>query len=147
MTDIINSLAHRAEIEQAQRARAELHKSRGLEPVCCGMPATCDSCTKPTDGGHVQRMAELIAERDRLRTEVDKWRATLTAIMPADFKDWHQNAPAEWPDIAAWVITNAREQCDAAEGLADIAIAERDALRGRVAELEQRLRNVAKDAS
>lgn len=136
MTDIINSLAHRAEIEQAQKIRAELCASRGLEPVCCGMPATCDQCVKPAGGGHVQRMAELIAERDQLRAEIDKWRTTLTSVMPADFKDWHQNSPAEWPDIAACVITNAREQCDAAEGLADVAIAERDRLRARVAELE-----------
>jgi hypothetical protein len=31
MTDIINSLLHRAEVEQAQRAWAELHKSRGQD--------------------------------------------------------------------------------------------------------------------
>lgn len=34
----------------------------------------------------------------------------LSAVMPADFKDWHENNRNEWPDIAAWVITNLREQ-------------------------------------
>ena len=34
----------------------------------------------------------------------------LSAVMPADFKDWHENNRSEWPDIAAWVITNLREQ-------------------------------------
>lgn len=33
----------------------------------------------------------------------------LTAVMPAGFKDWHQNSKAEWPEIAAGVITNQRE--------------------------------------
>jgi len=82
MTDIINSLAHRAEVEQAQQIRAELCESRGLEPVCCGMPATCDSCTKPSSGGHVQRMAELIAERDQLQTRVAVLEQQLRRVLP-----------------------------------------------------------------
>jgi len=34
----------------------------------------------------------------------------LSAVMPADFKDWHENNRNEWPEVAAWVITNPREQ-------------------------------------
>lgn len=34
----------------------------------------------------------------------------LTKIMPEDFKDWHQNSKEEWPEIAALVITQLREE-------------------------------------
>lgn len=34
----------------------------------------------------------------------------LSAVMPADFKDWRENNRSEWPEIAAWVIANLREQ-------------------------------------
>jgi hypothetical protein len=34
----------------------------------------------------------------------------LSAVMPADFKDWHEGSRSEWPELAAWVITNLREQ-------------------------------------
>ena len=34
----------------------------------------------------------------------------LSKVMPADFKDWHQNSKEEWPEIAAAVITNLRER-------------------------------------
>lgn len=34
----------------------------------------------------------------------------LTAVMPADFKDWHENSRNEWPEIAADVITSLRER-------------------------------------
>lgn len=36
----------------------------------------------------------------------------LSKVMPADFKDWHQNSKEEWPEIAAFVITNLREHLD-----------------------------------
>ena len=84
MSDIIKSGAHRAEVEQAQQIRAELCESRGLGPVCCGMPATCDSCTKPAGGGHVQRMAELIAERAQLRARVAELEAEAAARVQAE---------------------------------------------------------------
>ena len=45
-----------------------------------------------------------------LRARVADYETRLTAVMPADFKDWHENSRAEWPEIAAWVITNQREQ-------------------------------------
>lgn len=55
-------------------------------------------------------MAE--AERDALRAQVTDYETKLTAVMPLDFKDWHQNNKAEWPEVAAWVIANLRQQRD-----------------------------------
>src|SRR5690606_34450292 len=34
----------------------------------------------------------------------------LSAVMPEDFKDWHQNDKREWPAVAAAVIRNLRER-------------------------------------
>ena len=39
----------------------------------------------------------------------------LSKVMPADFKDWHQNSKEEWPEIAAHVITNLRGRLDEAD--------------------------------
>jgi hypothetical protein len=36
----------------------------------------------------------------------------LSKVMPADFKDWHQNSKEEWPVIAAGVLENLRERLD-----------------------------------
>lgn len=47
--------------------------------------------------------------------------AKLTAVMPPDFKDWHENDKSEWPETAAWCITNWRERCAAAEAQAKAA--------------------------
>jgi hypothetical protein len=43
---------------------------------------------------------------------LEKYDTLLTAVMPADFKDWHENSKNEWPEIAAHVITNLRSQRD-----------------------------------
>lgn len=48
------------------------------------------------------------AEIERLRAEVQSWRDTLSAVMPADLKDWHENDPAEWPQVAADLIETLR---------------------------------------
>lgn len=45
---------------------------------------------------------------------VEHWETALTAVMPADFKDWHANSRREWPDIAAHVISNLRQREDEA---------------------------------
>ena len=45
---------------------------------------------------------------------VEQWEAALTAVMPSDFKDWHQNSRREWPNIAAHVIGNLRQREDEA---------------------------------
>jgi hypothetical protein len=80
------------QIRQAQEIRAELCRSRGLDPSsCCGMPSTCDRCMKPTAGGHVQHMAELIAERDALKAALDYERSAANALRLA--LDVAQGAP------------------------------------------------------
>ena len=45
-------------------------------------------------------------ELERLR----RYDKELSSVMPPDFKDWHQNSKEEWPELAAWVIKNLREQ-------------------------------------
>ncbi len=63
---------------------------------------------------HVQsepknELARLQEERDALRALVQDYETRLTAVMPADMDDWHENAKSEWPEIAAAVIKNLRE--------------------------------------
>lgn len=55
--------------------------------------------------GRLVDMAERCADYDR----------RLTEVMPADFKDWHQNSRREWPEVAASTITNLRERLEQAE--------------------------------
>lgn len=43
-------------------------------------------------------------------TTVADYERELSAVMPADFKDWHQNSRAEWPQVSAGVIRSLREQ-------------------------------------
>lgn len=43
----------------------------------------------------------------------------LTKVMNPDFKDWHQNSKEDWPELAAWVITNLREQLNFANETID----------------------------
>lgn len=60
--------------------------------------------------GEMERINDgLIADNERLQAEVQSWRDTLSAVMPADCKDWHENNPAEWPEVAAAVITSLRK--------------------------------------
>lgn len=61
----------------------------------------------------LQAQVEALAkERDEARAEIIKWHTQLSAVMPMDFKDWHQNSPAEWPMIAAMVINNLTKERD-----------------------------------
>lgn len=79
----------------------------------------------------MQRFARAIeaAELKRLHD----YDTRLTAVMPADFKDWRENSEREWPELAAWVITNLREQRDEANA----EIERKDALlRGAVLTIE-----------
>ena len=57
-------------------------------------------------------------EIDRLRARNEDWETRLSAVMPADFKDWHQNSRNEWPEVAAAVIENLRERVEEAEAQA-----------------------------
>lgn len=50
----------------------------------------------------------------------------LSAVMPPDFKDWHQNSKEEWPEIAAAVITNLRQREELAWEQVNFAYAQHD---------------------
>lgn len=64
----------------------------------------------------LEQLAELAAvwgaEQSLDGKRLHDYDTRLSAVMPADFKDWHQNSKAEWPEIAAGVITNQREHID-----------------------------------
>lgn len=62
-----------------------------------------DGVANAAIGEAAQRLREL-------QSRVNKWEAELGAVMPADFKDWHQNDPLERPAVGRWVIENLRRQ-------------------------------------
>lgn len=62
----------------------------------------------------LERFARLIAER-ATAAECARWKAAIGPQVPADFKDWHENADSELPSIAAWMIENTRKHRDKAE--------------------------------
>jgi len=54
-------------------------------------------------------------ENAALRREVKRlwdYDTRLTAVMPPDYKDWHENSKTEWPLVAALTIQNLRERED-----------------------------------
>ena len=76
---------------------------------------------------------QIADERDELRDEnirlknriklLGEYETRLSAVMPIDFKDWHQNSKAEWPEVAAWVISSQRERLNELEKWKDEALA------------------------
>jgi hypothetical protein len=46
---------------------------------------------------------------EQIKAERDAYRAELSAVMPADYKDWWQNSKLEWPLVASLTITSLRE--------------------------------------
>ena len=95
-------------------------------------------------GRQAQKEADgLRAEVEREKARADKaekrladYDARLTAVMAPDFKCWHQNSRDEWPEVAAWVINNLRQQIEVETFHADKATAERDQLRAEVERLK-----------
>lgn len=75
----------------------------------------------------VFEQAKELAESKRLHKEAcaanETWERELSAVMPADYKDWWQNSKAEWPVVARLTIKNLRkhreEACAVADRLAD----------------------------
>jgi cephalosporin-C deacetylase-like acetyl esterase len=61
-----------------------------------------------------------MTDLERLKAYDDE----LSKVMPPDFKDWWQNSKDEWPEIAAWVITNLRERLEESERQLDYAYEE-----------------------
>ena len=57
-----------------------------------------------------QAEAMVAAERER-------WRAAIAPEIPADMKDWHENSPDEWPEVAAAVLRSRREDAETAWGM------------------------------
>jgi hypothetical protein len=54
--------------------------------------------------------APLLEQIKELERRLDAWKSALTQTMPDDFKDWHENADSELPEIAAFVVSNLRER-------------------------------------
>jgi hypothetical protein len=63
----------------------------------------------------------------------------LSAVMPPDFKDWHENARDEWPIVAAMTIKSLQERVQMADNFVvftcDAAQKEMDKLRDEVKRL------------
>ena len=55
-------------------------------------------------------MTEFIPSIQKELARLRRYDEFLSAVMPPDFKDWHQNSKEEWPEIAAGVITSLRER-------------------------------------
>lgn len=58
-----------------------------------------------------------LAWRAAVAAERERWESALGAVMPADFKDWHQNSAMERPAVAAWVIRTLRDREAHLEGV------------------------------
>lgn len=71
---------------------AERHAAAVLETIKSFQPQP-----KGTDGNHAT---------------VEQWEAAMSAVMPADLKDWWQNSRREWPAVAAGVIESQRADRD-----------------------------------
>lgn len=48
--------------------------------------------------------------REECEKRVTQWEEELSKVMPADFKDWWQNAKSEWPLVARLVIESLRKR-------------------------------------
>ena len=51
---------------------------------------------------------------ERVAAERERWRAAIAPEIPADMKDWHENSPDEWPEVAAAVLRSRREDAEMA---------------------------------
>ena len=67
--------------------------------------------------GVVEILRALAAERDAAvsalklsNAETAAWETAISAVMPPDFKDWHENNKSEWPVVCAMVIHELRHQ-------------------------------------
>lgn len=58
--------------------------------------------------GRIDELEQALAETPA--ASVEDYERELSAVMPEDFKDWHQNDRREWPAVAAAVIRNLRER-------------------------------------
>lgn len=61
-----------------------------------------------------ERITSLVAENDQLKAKLAEWERLIGAEMPSDYKDWHQNSKAEWPDVAAASLRSRKADADLA---------------------------------
>ena len=94
--------------EDLSKAQAEL-AARPQAAEIASLKATLFQAQEAAKG--------LLEQRDKAQAEISKWHAELSAVMPADFKDWHENAQAEWPAVAAQVIRNLQAREESALGM------------------------------
>lgn len=66
-----------------------------------------------------KKLQALFNARSQL-TRLAQYDDKLSAVMPSDYKDWHENSRSEWPEVAAHAITNLRKQRDQAENELEI---------------------------
>ena len=93
-----------------------LHRRRisdELREIEC--PPDPDAVDRALDADALRADAEQAQEAQQPagRASVDDWERELSAVMPADFKDWWQNSRREWPAVAAEVIKSLRRDRDA----------------------------------
>jgi hypothetical protein len=62
------------------------------------------------DGSTLTALVVNIDTARELERKLSKWETELSEVMPADFKDWHQNNKSEWPLVAKLVIQSLRER-------------------------------------
>lgn len=74
-----------------------------------------------------QRLEDLEIIKSEL-ARLQQYDDELTKVMNPDFKDWHQNSKKEYPETAAWVITNLREHLEWAYKTIDRLIEEKNDL-------------------
>lgn len=67
------------------------------------------------------------------------WERLIGAEMPPDYKDWHQNSKAEWPDVAAASLRSRKADADLAWDTVAKLGAEVERLRDRLRETEEEL--------
>ena len=67
------------------------------------------------DDRDTRYFSKLMTEQHKnreLQRRVDAYEKCLTAVMPPDYGDWHENSKEEWPEVAALTITSLRESED-----------------------------------
>lgn len=118
----------RAELETAQAFHAvavkELDHAREVEAQCMR-----EVEIMKRERNEAER-ADTLRARAVIRCQ--KYDTLLSMVMPADFKDWHENSRDEWPEVASMVIQNLRKR------EVDAVAANEKAL-DRIAELEAQI--------
>lgn len=69
-----------------------------------------DSEIQSEDGVANAVVAEAATRLEEQQERIQRWRDTLTPLMPSDLKSWHENNPDELPEVTAWVIEYQRQR-------------------------------------